>query len=179
MDDNEPESKPRLSNPDEVMALIMENPGITGKQIAEKLGVNSSNAYNYIARLRKQMRIKTIKKGAGSVYYPFDFATVEIPGLEKPGVPLRIGEGVATARTLSPDELKALMHTPAVPSKYASLIGYLDRLNIGEAAVFKAIELKIENVRGRIYEYFNKNKDNEKHFSINNKGEYIIIERTQ
>ena len=57
MDDNKPEQKfDKLSNPDEVLSLIMESPGITGKELGERLDVNNSNIYNYVARLRQQCR---------------------------------------------------------------------------------------------------------------------------
>jgi hypothetical protein len=164
-----------FSGTDKVYQIISDNPGIGIGEIVAQLDVSKATLYARLVKLRNQNRIKTVHEGGQAHYYPFNFALAQVPGMDEPGVPLKVGDAMVTARTLSPDQLKQLLDTPQVPTKYAEMLGYLDRINIGEAAIFNARELEPDNARSRIRTWF---KDNKK-FSVTVHGTHVIIERTQ
>lgn len=159
---------------EDIVIAISAQPGITAQELSELSTLPIATVYNRIAKLRNMMRIKTVQEGGQSHYYPFNFATVEVPGMDKTPVPLRVGEDTVKARTLSPEELKKLLETPTAPTKYAELLGYLDRINVGEAGIFDSKELEPDAARTRIRTWFKENKK----FSVVVHGQHVIIERT-
>jgi len=165
------------SRPEQVLEYIREHPGLTTKEIADALGVTPQTVYSNTNKLRARNSIKSIVRGNSTCHYAGDYQVMELPeGATTDEIV--VGEKAVTTHILTAEQLQAMraknVTSRTAAAKYTQAKAYINRLNVGEAAIFEMAKIEAYNLRSRIKDV---TKSGDKKFAGSWNNNILIIER--